>query len=79
MNTLNNYQKNVSMRKLSLDEMAEINGGEMSPKALLCHYGTSTGAGLIGGAIGAASFGAGIVVSIGLHYLGNWMCDTYAS
>ena len=28
MNKLNNEQKNVSMRKLSLDEMAEINGGD---------------------------------------------------
>ena len=27
MNTLNNDQNNVSMRKLSFDEMAEINGG----------------------------------------------------
>ena len=28
MNNLNNNQNNVSMRKLSLDEMAEINGGK---------------------------------------------------
>ena len=27
MNNLNNYQNNVSMRKLGMDEMAEINGG----------------------------------------------------
>ena len=59
MNSLNNEQKNVSMRKLSLDEMAEINGGATSPEALLCRYGTSAGAGLIGGAIGAASAGWG--------------------
>ena len=77
MNSLNNEQKNVSMRKLSLDEMAEINGGATSPEALLCRYGTSAGAGLIGGAIGAASAGWGIVIGMGLRYLGHWMCDTY--
>ena len=29
MNSLNNEQKNVSMRKLGMDEMTEINGGEI--------------------------------------------------
>ncbi|MBO7522781.1 MAG: hypothetical protein J6T30_02885 [Bacteroidales bacterium] len=29
MNNLNNYQNNVTMRKLGMNEMAEINGGEI--------------------------------------------------
>ena len=70
MNSLNNEQKNISMRKLSLDEMAEINGG-ITAKQAVCVIGmggVGTSFGLvatfaipgIGGAIAAAYIIGGI-------------------
>ncbi|MBO7522785.1 MAG: hypothetical protein J6T30_02905 [Bacteroidales bacterium] len=75
MNNLYNEQKNVSMRKLSMDEMAEINGG-MTNKQWACSIGTNIASLCIAGAIGLATCGAaGFFVEFGLNVLSDWMCS----
>ena len=77
MNNLYNNQNNVTMRKLSMDEMAEINGGKTA-KQWLCDIGTGAAASVVGWGISFVSGGAGALVAFGLGILGDWMCDTYA-
>ena len=65
------------MRKFSLDEMVEINGG-MTAEEWLCSIGTTAGSSIVGVGLGLASIGVGFAVGLGLGILGNWMCATYA-